>query len=197
MSAFSQEELFEQNVAEIRTQIRQLKSSIEMSRLVINEHCLEQTRLVDIETETKIEKSDTDEIEALNERRKRWLREISEYEAGCVQHMEATKGQLFAYIGLTEQWLESHRDSPDRSVLIHQSDEHLTKLTMLGFELKGFQFGARLLLFNEEYRSIFRHDPARLILKNLRVPTVLENYYKEKLSCLVESSKVIFMYLSP
>jgi hypothetical protein len=95
----SQEELFEQNVVELKAQIKRLKSSIDLSRLVINEHCLEQTRLVDIETETKIEKSDIEKsagIVKLNERRKKWLAEISDYEAECVRHMEATKSQLLA-----------------------------------------------------------------------------------------------------
>jgi hypothetical protein len=180
----SQEELFEQNVVEIKTQIRQLKSSIDMSRLIINEHCLEQARLLDIETETKIEKSEAAEIDTLNEQRKKWLAEISEYEAECVRNMEATKAQLLAYIGLTEQWLEAHLDSQDSTVLSLQLDEHLRKMTTLGLELKGFQFGARLLLFNEEYRFY----PALLSFKKLRVPHVLEQYYKEKYSSEAESS---------
>jgi hypothetical protein len=46
-----------------------------------------------------------------------------------------------------------HRDSQDRSMFFLQSSEHLRKLTTLGFELKGFRFGARLLLFNEEYKD--------------------------------------------
>jgi hypothetical protein len=111
-----------------------------MTRLVINEHSLDLARQVDIETEVKCEKSDAAEIkDMLNKRRKKVLQEISEYEAECVQHTEATKGQMLAYIGLTEQWLESHGDSPGRSALIIQkSKEHLRKMITLGFELKGF-----------------------------------------------------------
>jgi hypothetical protein len=170
-----QEELFQQNVVEIKAQIKRLKSSIDMSRLVINEHCLEQTRLLDIETETKCENSDAVDIDKFNERRKMWLKEISEYEAKCVQHMEATKDKVIAYIEESEKWLESHNDSEDRNVLIQQSDEKLKKLTTLGFELKGFQFGGKLLLFSEEYEI----NSARLSFKKLRVPQVLEQYYKE------------------
>jgi hypothetical protein len=186
----SQEELFEQNVAKIRTQIRQIKSSIDMSRLVINEHCKEQARLVDLETETKIEKSEASEIDTLNEHRKKWLAEISEYKDECVRHMEATKGQLLAHIGLTEQWLESHRDSPDRNVLVQQSNDHLREMTTLGFELKGFQFGAKLLLFSEEYQG-YELIPAHLSFKKLRVPKVLEEYYQEKYSSESSNSIVI------
>jgi hypothetical protein len=69
---------------------------------------LERVRLIDIETETKIEKSDAAEIGTLNEQRKKWLAEISEYEAECVRNMEAAKGLLLAYIKQSEEWLESH-----------------------------------------------------------------------------------------
>jgi hypothetical protein len=191
----SKDELFEQNVVEIRTQIRQLKLSIEMSRLVINEHCLDLARQLDIETETKLEKSNEAEIDTLNERRKRWLKEMSEYEAECVQHVEASKDQLLAIIETTEQWVESYRDSQDRNVLAQQSNDHLREMTTLGFELKGFQFGARLLLFSEAYGSRLEEYPARLSYKDLRVPPMLEAYYKEKFSSLAESGKVIFIYL--
>jgi hypothetical protein len=193
------EALFEQNVVEIRAQIRQLKSSIDMSRLIINEHCLGLARQVDMETETKLERSNASGIEILNGRRKKWLRGISEYETECVQHMEATKGLMLAYIGLTEQWLvESHAGDPslDRSALIiQQSSQHLIKMTRLGLELKGFQFGSRLLLFSEEYLIVglgSGHCSAGLSFKELRVPQVLEQYYKEK----AESSRVIFIYIS-
>jgi hypothetical protein len=58
----------------------------------------------------------------------------------------------------------------------------------LGFDLKGFQFGARLLLFTEEYEN----NSARLSFKKLRVPQVLEQYYQEKYLSEYELSKVIF-----
>jgi hypothetical protein len=194
----SQGELFGQNLVEIEAQIIRLKLSIEKSRLTINEHCKEQIRLIDIETETKLETSDAAKTEDLDEQRKEWLQEMSKYEAECVRHMEETKGQLLAYIGLTEQWLEAHRDSQDRSeLIIQQSNDHLTKLTMLGFELKGFQFGGKLLLFSEEYRDRMQQYPSRLNLKELSVPQMLVNYYKGKFPSVAESSKVIFMYLSP
>jgi hypothetical protein len=183
----SQEELFEQNVVEIEARIKRLRSDIEMSRLVINEHCLELARQLDIETETKIEKSDAAEKDRLNERRKKWLKEISEYEAECVRLMEATRGQLLATIETTEKWLESHRDSPVDSVLIQQSDEHLREMTRLAFELKGFQFRGKLLLFIEEYEL----NPGCLSFKKLRVPKVLENYYSS--SVAAESSKPLIL----
>jgi hypothetical protein len=192
----SREGLFEKYGVKIEARIKRLRSDIEMSRLVINERCLELARQVDIETETKIEKSDAAEKDTINEPRKKWLKEISEYEAECVQHMEATKGQLLATIEESEKWLESQRDSPVDSALIEQSEEQLRKLTTLGFELRGFQFAGKLMLFIDKYRNNSACLSGGLEIKKLRVPQVLEHYYNKKYPSVASSCKVIFLSIS-
>jgi hypothetical protein len=131
----SNQEKFNRKVDEIETCSDDLKSDIEdMSRLVINEHCLNMARQIDIETEMNIEKygDDEAEIEKLNERRKKWLAEIKEYEIERVKDMEATRGILIESIDKSKQWAKKMRDFERydnfAAELDKQTDEHLRHL---------------------------------------------------------------------
>jgi hypothetical protein len=190
----SNQEKFSRKVDEIETCSVDLKSEIEdMSRLVINEHCLNLARQVDIETEMKIENSggDESEIEKLNERRKKWLAEIKDYEAKRVTDMEATRGILIESIDKSKQWAVKMRDFEryDNFAvdLDKQADEHLSHLKTLRHELKGFQFGGRMMLFNEgnPYVPLNEYYSDGLLqIKRLRVPDLLESYFTQKRSAL-------------
>jgi hypothetical protein len=131
------------------------------------------------------------EIEKLNEQRKKWLARIKEYETECVEDMEATRGILIESIKNTKQWAQKMRESPGNNELEEQSiDEHLRKLKTFRHELKGFQFGGRMMMFNEGNPSsrIRGYSDGFLAMKRLRVPRLLESYYMQQkqslLSCI-------------
>jgi hypothetical protein len=187
----SNHEEFNRKVDKIETFSDDLKSEIEdMSRLVINEQCLNLARQVDIETEIKSKKSgNNSEIEKLNEQRKKWLAEIKEYEAESVKDMEATRGILIESIEESKKWAAKMRDFERydnfAAELDKQADEHLSKLKTLRHELKGFQFGGRMMLFNEGNPSLplnAYHSVGSLVIKRLRVPRLLESYFMQKQS---------------
>jgi hypothetical protein len=153
-----------------------------MTRLVINEHCLNLARQVDIESELKIEKSgDKTKIEKINERRKILLKAFKEYEAKCVKDMEATRGILIESINKSKQWAQKIRESLENNNELEQqsASEHLRHLKTLRHELKGFQFGGRIMLFNEGNVN-FDHSFGRFKIKRLRVPRLLESYFMQK-----------------
>jgi hypothetical protein len=70
---------FVEKLGEIVNLIDELTTKIDRSRLVLNDHCLEQARGLDLATETRIVKVCTDQpaIDKLNDIRRRLLGEIN------------------------------------------------------------------------------------------------------------------------
>jgi ABC-type phosphate transport system auxiliary subunit len=173
-------EKLEARIKQIEEKLEKLRTELARSRLTLNEYCSEQVRQVDIYIET--------EIERLNALRKKWIQEIKEYEAKCVRDMEATKSELEASLEKTKQWVQSIRDFRNTeqylSELCQQSDDHLSKLKALQFELKGYQFGGKLLQFYEGSRCYdgYKESLARLTTVDLRVPQSSETYYLQRYS---------------
>jgi hypothetical protein len=100
------------------------------------------------------------------------LHEIKEYEAECVRDMEATKSEVEASLEQAKQLLQSIRKVHDTerylSELTQQTDDRLNKLKLLLFELQGYQFGGRLLRFNERSRCCQKNEEARAYLVESR-----------------------------
>jgi hypothetical protein len=174
------------NKAELEANLKLIEAQLEELRAE-----LARSRQVDLYIET--------EIERLNGLRKQWLQEIKEYEAYCVQDMEATKSELEASVEKTKKWVQSIRDFRDTerylSELGQQSEDKLSELKLLLFEMKGFLFGGELLEFYEGYRCCAQYEQscACLLYKKLRVPQTAETYFTQKYS--TQSSWFSFLFL--
>jgi ABC-type phosphate transport system auxiliary subunit len=184
----------EANLKLIEAELERLRAKLARSRLTLNEHCSEQVRRVDLYIET--------EIERLNGLRKKWLQEIKEYEAKCVEDMEATKSELEASLEKTKQWVQSIRDFRNTekylSELSQQSEDHLSKLKALLLEIEGFRFGGELLQFYEGYRCCDFDEDARpcLMSHKLRIPQSIETYFTNKYSTISSWSSLWSSYCS-
>jgi DNA repair exonuclease SbcCD ATPase subunit len=157
----------------IEAKLEELRAELARSRLTVNEYCSELVTQVDIYIETRIQE--------LNELRKKLLQQIKEFEERCVRDMEATKSELEASLEKTKKWVQSIRDFRNTeqylSELTQQSDEHLSKLKALLFELKGYQFGGELLHFDEGCCTRDKESLLKLSFKSLRVPPSIESYF--------------------
>jgi hypothetical protein len=139
------EENLNVKLSQIDTTGEALSVQIDLSRLIINEHCLGQARRADLAIEKRIAQ--------LNEIRKVWLKTISNYESECVRDTEAAKPQLVECVKRTQQWSKSVREMESKEnfldELIQQADTHLQDMKSLLQQLKGFQFGGQLMTFYE------------------------------------------------
>jgi hypothetical protein len=156
---FSKEK-FVARLKQIKERDDQLTIRIELTRLTVNQHCLDLANDVDITTETRIEKSATKQeaIEKLNVDRKNLLKKIKDYEAGCMASVETTRSTLLESIQKTAKWAELMlqetslaRYDHHKDVLNEQAEKHLGNLDRIHLQLRAFQFGGKLMRFDESY----------------------------------------------
>jgi hypothetical protein len=205
----NEEEQLDEKLYRIDTSADELNVKIARSRLDVDEHCGELARRVDLAIELRIQQ--------LNKLRAKWLKQIKDYEAECMRNMDATRQLLIESVERAKQWSKSIRDMErKRNFLVElndQADAHLGKLNLLHQQIKGFQFGGKLMTFyadeklveyeeestkysiDEEYDNYseyddedydYERDDDRDHLKQfgffriqkLKIPTLLEPYYK-------------------
>jgi uncharacterized coiled-coil protein SlyX len=177
-------EEFLQKRGQIKTQTSEITRKIELTRLTVNEECLELARSVDIAAETRIEQlseSATEQkqqaIDKINDRRRLLLAEIKDYEAECVASVEATKGALLTSVKSAEKWVELMESTSlpryenFKVVLNDQADTRVTQLKHLFLQLRAFQFGGKQMTFVE-------CSLGSLQIERLRVPKVIESHFK-------------------
>jgi hypothetical protein len=184
----TKKELLIQTAIEIDKRADGLIKSIEMSRLAVNEHCLDLARQIDIEAETKIEKLDETGMNKLNDQRREYLKRIKDYEDECFGHLEATKAILMASISSeSKQLAQRLRDFQENfdfdlaEELEQQSKKQLLYLKTLDQQLKGFQFAGKLMIFKERdsHSPFAEYAIGSLEIEKLEIPSILQRYFKQ------------------
>jgi hypothetical protein len=168
---------------------KELTSRILLSRVVINELCLELASLVDLAVETRLLISSAETGEKLNEARREWLKAIGEYEKSRVAKLEESiKSTLIESINKASAWAERLLQNMERkenflTELNQQTDQHLRNFKHLGLQMLAFQVSGELMTFSENRtcnNEIIVEPAGFLETQFVKVPALVQHHFKNQ-----------------
>jgi hypothetical protein len=193
------EQQFNDILMRIDQLVDELSKKVTRSRLEVNEYCLELARQVDILTETELLNAEMNgkstQIDELNECRKKWLKEIQDYEMDCRKCMETSLDKLLDSFATAKEWAKSVANNSRlfglySTQLTEQADKRITQLAAINLQMNGFQFGGVLMTFKEKEACAFNPTVSVFQKKRLTIPSLIQPELKDRLkAAFPDSSK--------